>query len=419
MTPDRLVAGLDIGTATTTALIGEVVGDLPRNPVFKVLGVGHARTTGLRRGVVADIEETARAIAKAVTDAEQMAGAKIGEVYVGISGEHVQTMTSKGIAAVSGAEITRADVDRVNAVARAQAIPPDRELLHAIPQEYSVDRAQGVRDPVGMVGTRLETEVYLVTVGGAPAVNLRKAVERAGCRVRELVLGPLASALCVLDEDEKELGVAIVEMGAGTTDIALFHEGKIRHVATLGYGGHNVTSDIVHGLGLTQADAERLKERAGVAYEPLVPPGEAILLPGTPAQGERQVPRELLAHIIHQRLDEIFTLVQREIDRAGYGGKLGAGIVLTGGTALMPGVAELAAEVFGAGVRVGIPEARLTGLHDAVQSPRHATVVGLAQYGAARLSLGAASGASRRVKAPGPGMDKIGSRVKTWLQDFF
>src|SRR5688500_12243892 len=326
MTSDRLVAGLDIGTGTTTALIGEVVGDLPRSPALRVLGVGQARTTGLRRGVVADIEETARAIVKAMTDAERMAGAKVAEVYVGITGEHVQTMTSKGIVAVSGTEITHADVDRVNAVARAQAIPPDRELLHATPQENSVDRAQVVTDPVAMASTRLETEMYLVTVGSAPAVNLRKAVERAGCRVRELVLGPLASALCVLGEEEKELGVAIVEMGAGTTDVALFHEGKIRHVATLGYGGHNVTSDIVHGLGLTQADAERLKERAGVAYEPLVPPGEAILLPGTPAQGERQVPRELLAHIIHQRLDEIFTLVQREIDRAGFGGKLRAGV---------------------------------------------------------------------------------------------
>jgi len=420
MTSDRLVAGLDIGTGSTTALIGEVVGDLPRSPALRVLGVGQARTTGLRRGVVADIEETARAIVKAMTDAERMAGAKVGEVYVGITGEHVQTMTSKGIVAVSGAEITRADVDRVNAVARAQAIPPDRELLHAIPQEYSVDRAQGVRDPVGMVGTRLETEMYLVTVGSAPAVNLRKAVERAGCRVRELVLGPLASALCVLGEEEKELGVAIVEMGAGTTDVALFHEGKIRHVATLGYGGHNVTSDIVHGLGVTQADAERLKERAGCAYEPLVDPSEVLVLPGTPGHGERQVPRDMLAHIIHQRLDEIFSLVQREVERGGFGGRLGGGIVLTGGTALMPGVVELATEVFGAGVRVGVPADRLTGLNDAVESPRFATVVGLAHYGAARLAIGAATGGAKRLNRPaGPGVDKLATRVKTWLQDFF
>jgi cell division protein FtsA len=419
MTTERLVAGLDIGTGTTTALIGEVVGDLPRNPVVRVLGLGQARTTGLRRGVVADIEETARAVVKAMSDAERMAGAKVADVYAGISGEHVQTMTSKGIVAVSGAEITRADVDRVNAVARAQVIPPDRELLHAIPQEYSVDKAQGVRDPIGMVGTRLETEVYMVTVGSAPAVNLRKAVERAGYRVRELVLGPLASALSVLTEDEKELGVAIVDMGAGTTDVAVFHEGKIRHVGTLGFGGHNVTSDIVHGLGVTQADAERLKERAGVAYEPMVTPGEALALPGTPSQGERHVPVELLAHIIHQRLDEIFTLTQREIDRGGFGGRLGGGLVLTGGTALMPGVCELATEVFGAGVRIGVPRDRLGGLADAVESPRFATVVGLAQYAAARLAIGSASSNAKRFNRPSPGVDKIATRVKTWLQDFF
>jgi cell division protein FtsA len=419
MSSERFVAGLDIGTGTTTALIGEVVGELPRNPMLRVLGVGQARTTGLRRGVVADIEETARAIVKAMTDAERMAGAKVNDVYVGIHGEHVQTMTSKGIVAVSGAEITRADVDRVNAVARAQAIPPDRELLHAIPQEYSVDRAQGVRDPIGMVGTRLETEMYLVTVGGAPAVNLRKAVERAGYGVRELVLAPLASALSVLDENEKELGVAVVQLGAATTDVAVFHEGKIRHVATLGFGGNNVTSDIVHGLGVTQTDAERLKERAGFAYEPMVVPGEVLPLPSTPAQGERQVPRELLAHIIHQRLDEIFSLVQREVERAGFAGRLGGGIVLTGGTAQMPGIVELAGDVFGAGVRIGAPGERLTGLQDAVETPRHATVVGLAQYGAARVALGTA-GTARRVKAPGaPSVDKLASRVKTWLQDFF
>jgi cell division protein FtsA len=368
---------------------------------------------------VSDIEETTRSIQKAMTDAERMAGAQIVEVYAGIAGEHVQAMTSKGIVAINGDEITKADVERANAVARAQAIPQDRELLHAIPQEYTVDKNHGIRDPIGMIGTRLETEMYLVTIGGSPAMNLRKAVEKAGYKVRELVLEPLASALSVLTEDEKELGVAIVDMGAGTTDVAVFHEGKIRHVGTLGFGGHNVTSDIVHGLGVTQADAERPKERAGVAYEPMVVPGEALPLPGTASQGERQVPRELLAHIIHQRLDEIFSLTQREIDRGGFGGRLGGGLVLTGGTALMPGVCELATEVFGAGVRVGVPRDRLGGLADAVESPRCATVVGLAQYAAARLALGSASSNAKRFNRPSPGVDKIASRVKTWLQDFF
>lgn len=419
MNVDRLVAGLDVGSAKTTAVIAEVVGELPRELSLRILGVGQVRTTGLRRGVVADIEETTRAIRQSLADAERMAGAKVDGLYVGIAGEHVSAMTSQGIVAVNGDEITRADIERAHEVARAQTIPQDRELLHAIPQEYAVDKTRGVRDPIGMVGMRLETEMYLVTIGSAPAMNLRKAVEKAGYRVRELVLEPLASALAVLSEDEKELGVALVEMGAATTDLAVFHEGKIRHLATLGYGGSQVTSDIVQGLGVTQADAERLKERYGAAYEPLVPPGEAVLLPGTPAQGERHVPRELLAHIIHQRLDEILTLGQREIERAGYSGRLSAGVVLNGGAAMMDGIRDLAAEVFGAGVRVGVPAENVGGLREAVDSPRFTTVVGLAQYGAHRLTLGGATTSARRMNLQAPGMDKIAQRVKTWLQDFF
>ncbi|MDQ3697127.1 MAG: cell division protein FtsA, partial [Gemmatimonadota bacterium] len=364
MNAERLVAGLDIGSAKTTAMIAEAVGELPKNPSLKVLGVGHARTSGIRRGVVSDIEETTRSIRKALQDAERMAGAKVAALYVGIAGEHVQAMNSTGIVAVNGDEISKADVDRANEVARAQQIPPDRELLHAIPQEYRVDKTNGIRDPVGMIGMRLETEVYLVTIGVSPAMNLRKAVERAGYGVRELVLEPLASALSVLTEDEKELGVALVEMGAGTTDLAIFHEGKIRHLATVAFGGNNVTSDLVHGLGVTQADAERLKERFGCAYEPLVNPQEVIQLPSTVGQGDRHIPRELLAHIIHQLMDEIFHLVQAQGDRAGYGGQLSAGVVLTGGASAIEGAAELAGDVFGSGVRVGTPAFGVSGLSD-------------------------------------------------------
>jgi cell division protein FtsA len=417
MNPDRLVAGLDIGSAKTTAIIGEVVGDLTKNPVVKVLGVGQARTTGMRRGVVADIEETTRSIRKAIQDAERMSGVQVSEVYSGIAGEHVQAMISKGIVAVSQDEISKSDVDRANEVARAQAIPAERELLHAIPQEYAVDKNAGIRDPIGMSGTRLETEMYLVTIGSAPALNLRKSVERAGYAVRELVLEPLASALATLTEDEKELGVALVEMGAGTTDLALFHEGKIRHLGTIAFGGNNVTSDIVHGLGVTQGDAERLKERHGCAYEPLVDPKDEIQLPSTVAQGDRQIPRELLAHIIHMRMEEIFDLVQTEIGNAGYAGKLSAGIVLTGGAAAMQGCAELAGQVFGTGVRVGVPTENLSGLSDSVEAPRFATVVGLAQYGASRIALGA--GGSARKTRVGSGVGGIVERVKTYLQDFF
>jgi cell division protein FtsA len=418
-TRERVVAGLDIGSAKTTAVIAEVVGDLPKHPVVKVLGVGQARTTGMRRGMVSDIEETTRSIRKALQDAERMAGVEVQDVFAGIAGEHVQAMTSKGIVAIQGDEISKSDVDRANDVARAQAIPQDRELLHAIPQEYSVDKIGGVRDPIGMSGTRLETEMYLVTIGSAPAVNLRKSVERAGYRVKELVLEPFASALAVLSEDEKELGIGLVEMGAGTTDLAIFHEGKIRHLGTVAFGGNNVTGDIVHGLGVTQADAERLKERYGCAYEPLVDPQDVIQLPSTVAQGDRQIPRELLAHIIHQRMDEIFDLVQREIQIAGYSGKLSAGMVLTGGAAALEGAAELASEVFGTGVRIGVPSENITGLVDSVEAPRFATVVGLAQYAAHRLAIGATGSSARKGGPSGAGMERVVQRLRHWLQDFF
>jgi cell division protein FtsA len=271
-----------------------------------------------------------------------------------------------------------------------------------------------------MIGTRLETEMYLVTIGSGPATNLRRAVERAGYKVQELVLEPLASALAVLTEEEKELGVGLIEMGAGSTDVAVFHEGKIRHLAAITYGGNNVTSDIVHGLGLTQADAERVKERHGCAYEPMVDRADMISLPSTAAQGDRQISRDLLAHIIHQRMDEIFDLVLRDIQSSGYLGKMSSGIVLTGGAAALPGMGELAADLFGAAVRVAIPRENILGLNDAVEAPRFATAVGLTQYGANRFAIGAGTPFSK--KAPmlnAPGMEKLAQKVKVWLQDFF
>jgi cell division protein FtsA len=257
----------------------------------------------------------------------------------------------------------------------------------------------------------------LVTIGGSPAMNLRKAVETAGYSVQELVLEPLASALAVLTDDEKELGVALVELGASSTDVAIFHEGKIRHLATVTYGGNNVTNDIVLGLQVTQEEAERLKERYGFAFEPLADPNLVVALPGTAAQGTRSIDQASLAHIIHQRMDEVFDLVQHEITSAGYARRLNAGIVLTGGAAAMPGMRDLAADVFGAGVRIGSPAAGVGGLSDSVDSPRFATVVGLAVYGAHRLALGAAEGAAGK-RLPG-GMDKLIERIRVWLQDFF
>ena len=417
MTSEPIVAALDIGTAHTTALVAAVYGDLPRAPMLRILGVGRTRTMGLRRGVVSDIEEATRSIRKAVEEASHMAGVIPDALYVGIAGEHVRAMSSTGVVAISGNEIVRADVERVNEVARAMAIPQDRELLHAIPQEYRVDKADGIRDPVGMIGTRLETEMYLVTIGSSPAMNLRKSIDRAGYKVRELVLEPLASALAVLNEEEKEMGVALVELGAGTTDLAVFHEGKIRHLGTMPYGGNAVTGDLVQGLGITQADAEQLKEAYGCAYEPLVLADQLIAVPASSTHGERHLSRELMTHIIHQRMDEIFDRIQRDLQSAGFAGKLNAGLVLTGGGAALEGISELAADVFGMGVRVGVPGAKLGGLVEAVNEPRFATAAGLALYGAHRVALGGVT--VRRNLIGSGGVDKFASRVKTWLQDFF
>jgi cell division protein FtsA len=382
-----------------------------------VLGVGLAKNNGVRRGVVRDIDETTRSVTASMRDAERMSGVKVAAVTCGIAGEHVSARGSSGVVAVNGDEITAGDVARVNEVARAVSLGPDQELLHDIPQEYMVDQQRGISDPVGMTGMRLEVEMYLVTVQSTAAQNLRKAVQRAGYRVADLVLEPLAASYAVLTDDEKELGVALVEVGGGSTGVALFHEGKIRHVASLKYAGAHVTNDLVQGLGVTQADAERLKERHGIAYAPLVDAAEMINLPSTQGQGARQASRELLSHIIHQRLDEIFMLVGREFERAGFGGgRLPAGVVLTGGTAHLPGLVELAREVFAVPVRAGAPELGISGLVDSVQAPRYAVPVGLVLYAARRLAQGVAGAGAG---AGDGGVERMLGPLKRWLQDFF
>lgn len=418
MSRDRqLVAGIDLGSTKTCAVIAEIVGDSPRLPLAKVLGVGLAKNAGVRRGIVRDIDETTRSIVAALHDAERMAGVKVAAVTCGIAGEHVSARTSTGVVAVSSDEVTADDVARVNEVARAVSLGRDQELLHDIPQEYVVDQQHGISDPVGMTGTRLEVEMYLVTVQGTAAQNLRKSVQRAGYRAAELVLEPLAASYAVLSDDEKELGVALVEVGGGSTGVAIFHEGRIRHLASIKFAGAHVTSDLVQGLGVTQADAERLKERHGIAYQPLVDASEMINLPSTQSQGARQASRELLSHIIHQRVDEIFQLVQREFERAGYGGgRLPAGVVLTGGTAHLPGMVELAREVFALPVRAGTPDQGISGLVDSVQAPRYAVAVGLVLYAARRRTQGAPGGAAL---VKGAGVEKLFGPLKRWLQDFF
>ncbi|MGH7569948.1 MAG: cell division protein FtsA [Gemmatimonadales bacterium] len=413
----RLVAGLDLGSTKTCAVIAEVVGDLPRMPLAKVLGVGLAKNGGVRRGVVRDIDETTRSVVAALRDAERMAGVRVASVTCGIAGEHVAARNSSGVVAVSGDEITATDVSRANEVARAISLGRDHELLHDIPQEYMVDQQRGISDPVGMTGMRLEVEMYLVTVQSTAAQNLRKSVQRAGYRIADLVLEPLAASFAVLTEDEKELGVALVELGGASTGVAIFHEGKIRHLASLPWAGSRVTNDLVQGLGVTQAEAERLKERHGVAYKPLVDPSEMIHLPSTPGQGARQAARELVADIIHQRMDEILQLVGREFEKAGYAaGRLPAGVVLTGGTAHVPGMVELAREVFAMPVRAGTPELGISGLVDSVQAPRYAVPVGLVLFAAQQVARGASAGGSA---VGGAGVERWFGPLKRWLQDFF
>jgi cell division protein FtsA len=413
----RLVAGLDLGSTKTCAVIAEVVGDLPRLPIAKVLGVGLAKNAGVRRGMVRDIDETTRSIVAAMRDAERMAGVKVSGVTCGVAGEHVTALPSSGVVAVGGEEISATDVARVNEVARAISLGKDSELLHDIPREYVVDQQGGISDPVGMTGTRLAVEMYLVTVQTTAAQNVRKSVQRAGYRVTDLVLEPLAASYAVLTDDEKELGVGLVDVGGGSTGVAVFHNGKIRHIASIQYAGTQVTSDLVQVLGVTQGDAERLKERQGVAYAPLVDLSEMIELPSTPGQGPRQAPRELLSHIIHERVDEIFDLVSREFERAGFGGgRLPAGVVLTGGTTHMPGMVELAREAFALPVRAGTPEQGISGLVDSVQAPRYAVATGLVIYAARRLAQGGPSSGSMAGSA---GVDKVFGPLKRWLQDFF
>ena len=407
----NLIAALDIGTTKTCAVICDLSGESQRRPGLKVLGVGQARTSGMRREVVTHIEETTESVRKAVKEAELMAGATVDRVYAGIAGDHIQAFSSTGVVAVGGEEVSAQDVNRVHEVARAVALPPDRELLHAIPQEYMVDHQGGIKDPMGMAGTRLEAEVYLVTSGSASTTNIRKAVSRAGFRVQELVLEPLASARAVLTEDEKEVGVAMVELGGGTTDVAVYFEGKIRHVGILPFGGLTVTNDLVKGLSIPFAEAQKAKEQYGAAFAQMVDPQETVELPGPSPGQRRHVARELIAHIVEQRLDEMFGLVQEELERHQLMDKLGAGIVLTGGATAIPGIVELAQQVFAAPVRAGVPGEGLTGLADSVALPRFATVAGLALYGADRF-LETGEGASTLTSG-------VVSKMAAWLKEFF
>ena len=405
-----LISGVDLGTTKTCAVIAEVHGDPYLRRELKILGVGQAKSTGIRQ-VVTHIDETTECVRTALEEAELMAGVSVDRVHVGVGGEHISAMTSPGVVVVDGDEISPSDMQRVHEVARAVAHPPDRELLHAIPQDYTVDHQRGIKNPVGMVGTRLEAEVYLITGSTSAASNIRTSVQRAGYRVQELVLEALATSRAVLAEDEKEVGVAMLDMGARTTDLAAYSDGELRHVAVFPIGGITVTNDLGRGLSIPFAEAKRAKERFGVALTQMVDPREMMELPGPSPGQTRLVARELIAHIVERRLKELFGLVRRELDRQDLLDRLGAGIVLTGGASALCGTAELARHVFAAPVRWGVPSEGLGGLADSVGLPKFAAATGLVLYGADRFAQ-TGQGASTLTSG-------LVSTVGSWLKEFF
>jgi cell division protein FtsA len=374
-----VIVGLDVGTTKICAVIAG------QNPTvgIDVVGVGQAPSRGLRKGVVVNIEATVEAIKQAVAEAERMASVEVSGVWAGIAGGHVRSLNSRGVVAVAGKdrEVSAEDVDRAIEAARAVNLPQDREIIHVLPQAFVVDDQDGIREPLGMSGVRLEVEVHIVTAAVTSVQNVIRAVNRAGLAVHDIVLEPLASAESVLYADEKELGVLLIDIGGGTTDVALFRDGVVWHTGIFALGGDHITNDIAVGLRTPAADAEELKRRYGCALTALVPADETIDVPSVGGRKPRQLSRQILSEIIQPRVEEIFTLVARDLGKAGLLDAATAGVVVTGGTAILEGVPELAEAVFDLPVRRGLPET-VGGLSEAVKSPVYATGVGLALYGA-------------------------------------
>jgi len=408
---DTFFVGLDIGTTKIACIISE----LDSNGELKIVGVGVSPSDGLRKGVVVNIEKTVRSIQKAVEEAELMAGVDVDSVYVGIAGDHIRAINSKGVVAISREdhEITELDVVRAIDAAKAVSIPMDREILHVIPQEFIVDDQKGIKDPIGMCGVRLETQVHIITGAVTSAQNIYKSVDKAGLKIIDLVLEPLASCTSVLEPDEKELGVALIDIGGGTTDIAIYFDDSIRHTAVVGLGGKNVTSDIAIGIRTPVDRAEEIKKQYGCAYAPQVKPDEYISVPGVGGREQRDVSRAVLASIIEPRMEEILSLALREIKRTEYTDMLGAGIVLTGGGSLMEGIDELAEKVFEMPVKLGAPTG-FGGLKEAAKSPIHATGVGLCMYG---LQHGTRSKTKKNNGEDN--FKKIFDKMKNWVKEFF
>ena len=404
---NSIVVGLDIGTSKVCAIVGEMT-----DHGVEIIGLGTHVSQGLRKGVVINIESTVTSVKKAVEEAALMAGCEIHTVYASISGGHIKAFNSHGIVAVKNKEVTQRDLERVIDAAKAVAIPMDREVLHVLPQDYIIDDQDGIKEPLGMSGVRLEAKVHIITGALTSAQNIIKCCNRTGLNVAEIVLAPLAAAEATLSEEERDLGVVLVDMGGGTTDIALYHDGTVKHTAVLGIGGNHVTNDIAAGLRTPFNDAERIKQRYGFAKATMVTEDERVEVPSLAGKGAGSVSRQILCEIIEPRLDEIFELIQKEIAKSGYEGALASGVVITGGSMLLPGAVKMAERSFGLPVRLGLPT-HVGGIVDVVDSPAYAAAVGLVLHGMKRQERSVYRPRDDKILA------KVKHRMSDWLSEFF
>jgi len=404
---EEFIVGLDIGTTKICAIVG-----VPSAKGLDIIGIGTHPSHGLRKGVVVNIESTVQSIKRAVEEAELMAGCEISAVYTGIAGGHIKGLNSHGIVGVKSHEVNESDIRRVIDAASALQIPMDREVIHILPQEYIVDGQNGIKDPQGMSGVRLEVKVHIVTGAVASAQNIIRCANRAGLEVNDIILQQLASSEAGLTPEEKELGVALIDIGGGTTDIAIFHQGSIKHTAVISLAGDHLTGDIAIGLRTPIEDAEKIKKKHGCALTSLVGKDERVEVPSVGERGAKTISRYTLAEIIEPRMEEILSLAQREIINSGYDSLVASGIVLTGGSALLEGVADLAEQVFSLPVRKGSPR-DIGGLTDIVANPIYTTAVGLVLYGQkGRISEGFTPGEENI-------FDKVTRRMKGWFKEFF
>jgi cell division protein FtsA len=402
---EEVIVGLDIGTTKICSVVGEMSGGKTN-----IIGIGTNPSIGLRKGVVVNIESTVESIKKAVEEAELMAGCEISSVYAGIAGGHITGFNSRGIVAVKGSEISEQDVDRVIDAARAVAIPMDREVIHVLPQEFMVDDERGIQNPVGMSGVRLEAKIHIVTGAVASAHNIVKCANRSGLDVCDIVLESLASGEAVLTDEEKELGVALLDLGGGTTDLAIFSGNNIKHTFVLALGGNNLTNDIAIGLRAPHTEAEKIKKKYGHCVAGKISSEETIEVPGMGGRESRKLPRQILGEILEPRMEEIFQLVQREIIRAGMEHMIPSGMVITGGSALLEGVNEIAESIFNLPCRIGRPQG-ITGLVDVVNNPMYATGVGLVLYGARHHD-------SRKFRIRDKNIfNRVMTRMKRWFNE--